>query len=206
LTEPKLWAGKYKSPEDLEEGYNKIRNTYTENQELKKQLQSFTTVPDDYQTTDVGLRQEQIQELKQIAKNAGLNQDQFFKTAKEMQDRINYQFEILEQRKKEIGEKDLNLLTDYVSKQYPEKLQETVLNKIIKDKEAMTEAMNHRSKILNSQVPGMDTGTGQQEEKYSGQKELVEAAKAHHKDPRNNALKERYIKIAAEVGNERFKK
>ena len=62
-----------------------------------------------------------------------------------------------------------------------------------------------RNEKLDSRAPGFTGGTAAVE-KYDGQKELNEAAKAWHKNPNNRQLRERYIALASEVGNARFKK
>lgn len=205
ILEPKLYAGKYKSVEDLEEGYKASEKFISENAVLKKKIEMFEKVPDDYEVSpEIAMRDAEIRELKVIAKNAGLNQDQFIKTAKEMQERLKYQLTAFEQAKQEVGEANLNILTDYVTSHYPERLREVVLTKLIKDKDAMTDALKHRESLLNSSVPGMDGAAGGKVEKFDGQKELIEAAKAAHKNPRDKVAQKHYIDIAAQIGNERF--
>lgn len=206
-SEPKLWAGKYKTVEELEEGYKSSLTVHNENKELKKQLESFTNIPDDYSVPDdLALREIELKDIKALAKNAGLTQEQFLRTAKEMQNRIAAQNSQFENAKKEIGEETLNVLDDYVSKNYPSSLKEHILNKLIRDKKAMTEAMEHRDKTLNSSAPGMDRGSISSPEKYDGAHELQKAAAEHHKDPRNKEKKARYLNLAKEVGHERFGK
>jgi hypothetical protein len=180
---------------------------YEENSTLKKELDKYTKPPEDYEVpSEIVMRDTEIQELKAIARNAGLNQDQFLKTAKEMQDRINYQLSSYEQAKQELGEANLNILTDYVAKNYPERLREVVLTKIIKDKDAMSDAMKHRDSILNNQAPGMDKAGADKPQKYDGEKDLKEAALAHHKNPKDAKARDRYIELAKQTGEERFKR
>lgn len=205
LVEPKLYAGKYKSVEELEEAYKASERFIGENTTLKKQIEQHTKVPDDYEVPpEIAMRETEIAELKSIARNAGLNQEQFVKTAKDMQNRISYQLSTFEQAKQELGEANLNVLTDYVTKNYPERLREHVLNKLIKDKDAMSDAMKHRESILNTQAPGMDSGNAGKPEKFDGEKDLKAAAAAYHKNPRDKEAQKRYVSLAAEVGNERF--
>lgn len=206
-SEPKLYAGKYKSIEDLEAAYKEGEKFIGENANLKRELEKYTKPPEDYEVSnDIALRDIEIQELKAIAKNAGLNQEQFLKTAKEMQSRINYQLTSFEQAKQELGEANLNILTDYVSKNYPERLREVVLTKLIKDKDAMTDAMKHRETVLNNQAPGMDKASAEKPQKYDGEKDLKEAAQAYHKNPKDHKARDRYIELARATGEERFKR
>jgi hypothetical protein len=206
-TEPKLYAGKYKSVEDLEKAYKDSEKFIGENTNLKRELEKYTKTPDDYEVSnDISLRDTEVQELKAIAKNAGLNQEQFLKTAKEMQSRINSQLSSFEQAKQELGEANLNILTDYVSKNYPERLREVVLTKLIKDKDAMSDALNHRDTLLNNQAPGMDKASAEKPQKYDGEKDLKEAAQAYHKNPKDHKARDRYIELAKATGEERFKR
>lgn len=206
-SEPKLYAGKYKSVEDLEEAYKASERFVGENNTLKKELEKHTSVPDDYEVTqDIVLRDSEIAELKAIAKSAGLNQEQFLKTALQMQTRISHQLTAFEQAKQELGEANLNLLNDYVTKNYPERLREVVLTKLIKDKDAMTDALKHRDTVLNSQAPGMDKATNDKPQKYDGERDLKEAAQAYHKNPKDHKARQRYIELARATGEERFKR
>ena len=206
ITEPKLWAGKYKTVEDLEEAYKNSRRAYTENADLKKQLEVYTNIPDDYELpSDMTLRQDEIKEIKSIAKNAGLTQSHFEKMAKEMESKIKANVDSFEKAKQEAGEDTINVLNDYVTRFYPEKLHETVINKLIKDKDAMSDALKHRDQILNSKVPGLSQGSTAMPQVYDGQKEVEKAALEYRKQP-TEKNRERYINLAREVGNERFKK
>lgn len=204
IVEPKLWAGKYKSPEDLEEAYKNTAKIYQDNQELKKQVEKLSVVPDDYTVpSELGLRQADINEIKAIAKASGLNQDQFIKTAQEMQTRIVKQNEVFEESKKALGEDKLTLINDYVSKNIPKHLHDVVLNKLIRSKDALDEALEHRSKLLNSEAPGMSQAGGNVPEKYDGATELRKAAEECHKDPGNMQKRNKYIELAREVGEAR---
>ncbi len=202
--EPKLWAGKYKSPEDLEEAYKNTAKIYQDNQELKKQVDRLSTVPDDYEVpSELGLRQADVNEIKAIAKASGLNQDQFVKTAQEMQTRIVKQNEAFEESKKSLGEDKLTLINDYVNKNIPKHLHDVVLNKLIRNKDALDEALAHRSKLLNSEAPGMSQAGGNVTQKYDGEAELRKAAEEAHKDPSNMQKRNKYIELAREVGEAR---
>lgn len=207
--EPKLWAGKYKTPEELEAALigkdKEFGKLYSEHGEIKKKYEEISTIPEMYQVpSDVNLRESEISEIRTIAKNAGLTQAQFERTAREMQARIHSNIEVIENRKKEIGEENLTILNDYVNKYYPENLRQAVLNQIIKDKNAMSDALKDRESRLNSSVPGMDRAGSGSPSRFDGDKELKEAHDAYHKSP-NERNRKRYIEIARQVGEERYK-
>ena len=204
--EPKLYAGKYKSDDELEKAYNSSATVIRDEREKARTLESKYKVPDEYEIPpELSMRDGEINEIKNIAKKAGLSQLQFVETAKEMQARVKHEIDSMESAKAGIGQEKLNVVNDYVERFYPESLRSTVLNKIIKDGNAMNDAMKHRDSILNSAAPGMSQGsTGATESRYDGQSELVKAANQYAKS-KSPADKERYIKLAAEVGNERYK-
>lgn len=205
-SEPKLFAGKYKTVEELEEGYKASLKVHLENKELKEKYDEATAVPEHYSIPEgIGLREVELSEISQIAQSSGLTQAQFERTARAMEGRIKSQRESFDKARKEIGDERLVLIEDYVKKTYPESLQQPVLNHIIKDKQAMDDALKHRDKLLDSRVPGME-GAGNQGKKqtYDGQKDVMEAAREFERNP-TQANKDRYIALAAEVGNERFK-
>lgn len=203
--EEKLLAGKYRSVEELEEAYKNSAKVYNENIELKKRLDGYTVTPGDYTLPEgLNLNEGHIRDLKDMAKQAGLNQDHFVKMATELDGRLKHNLQIFEDTKKSLGDDKINVLNDYVKKYYPEKLQDHVLTKLIKDKDAMSEAMEHRDKMLNSKVPGIERGNTVAPEKYDGQKELENAHREYERNP-NEKSRNKYIKVAEEVANERFK-
>lgn len=207
--EPKLWAGKYKSPEEMEEAligkdkeYGKL---YSEHNDIKSKYEQVVSIPENYTApNDIVLRETELAEIRAIAKNAGLTQAQFEKTAREMQSRIQAGHQILENNKKEIGDEKLAIINDYVKKYYPEHLQNAVLNQIIKDKNAMSDALKDRDARLNSQAPGMDQAGAGTPQKFDGEKDLQAAAETYRKTP-NARNKAKYIDMARQVGEERYK-
>ncbi len=211
IVSPKLWAGKYKSAEDMEAAivnkdaeYSKLSNEY---KSLKETHDTHTKVPEKYSDIEgIGLRREELADIQEIAKNAGLTQRQYEQTAKEMEARVINQRNQYEKSKQSIGDERLNILQDYVKKNYPESLQSVVLDKIIRDEKAMSDALKHRDQTLNSSVPGIDQGgSGAKPSNYDGQKEVMEAAKEYHRNKADRGARERYERLAIEVGNERFK-
>jgi hypothetical protein len=204
IAEPKLWAGKYKTPEQLEEAYRNSAKVFNENRELQAKLQEITSIPSEYQVPpDVVLRDSELKEIQSISKNAGLTQHQFEKTAREMQSRIRSNLESFERAKQEIPQETMIILQEHVKKTYPEKLQQVILNQLIKDKDAMSDALKDRDARLNSQAPGMNSASTSIKQRYDGEKELSQAAVEYRKSP-TATNKARYIDLARQVGESRF--
>jgi len=207
--EPKKFAGKFDTVEDLEKAYNEVGQTLRENANLKSEISQLRSAPDEYNLPDnILLQNDDLNDLKKIAKTANLSQEHFEKVAQQMSERAKNSLERYETRKKELGEEKLNVLQDFVKKSYPQNVQDAIINKCIEDNEAMSQIMNQRDKLLNSKAPGIDGagqgGGGGSRDAYDGQKEVKELAKEYLKsnDPR---IRERLINVAREVGHERFK-
>ncbi|HWI50134.1 MAG TPA: hypothetical protein VNU45_18135 [Rummeliibacillus sp.] len=156
-TQDKLYAGKFKTVEELEAGYNNAAKVYQENDDLKSKYTQATTVPDDYQVpANVALHDNDVAQLKQAAKESGLTQAQFEKLASKQNDNVRSKFENFENSKKEIGVDNLNLLQDFLNKTYPDKVAEKMLNEAIKNKDIRDQILEQRTKTLNSSVPGVN--------------------------------------------------
>lgn len=203
----KKWAGKFDTPEALEEAYNTSGKIHRENQELKDKYDSLTKVPEKYtlpETVKVTIREQAL--LDRAARKAGLNQEHYSKIVEEFHAEENSHMQALADRRKALGEEKINVIHDYVKKFYPAKLQDVMFNEIIKDDEAMSQAMSDRDKRLNSNVPGVDRGTtGGREEKYDGQAEMLKIRDEFQKHP-TQKNKERYIAIQAQLGEARYGK
>lgn len=159
-TPPVLYAGKFKSVEELEAGYNNAAKVYQENEDLKKKYDETTKVPDDYAVPgDVALHENDLAALKAAAKESGLTQSQFDKLALKQNSTVKGKLESFENAKKEIGADNLNLLQDFIGKNYPEKAGEALLKEAIKNKEVRDAILDQRTKALNSSVPGMNKVT-----------------------------------------------
>ncbi|WP_218814589.1 hypothetical protein [Rickettsiella endosymbiont of Dermanyssus gallinae] len=121
---PKLYAGKYKSVEELEKAYKNSAKVFNENKILQEKLKSYE-VPENYSLPEVSLAEPVLYDIQQLAKSAGLNQEQFNKTLLSMQEQqLQYQNQ-LEERKKQLGSQ-LKVVEDYVTKIYPAALHNTV--------------------------------------------------------------------------------
>lgn len=151
-----LYAGKFKSVEELEAGYKASLPTFQENEALKRQLQEHTDVPADYlMPAELQHDESRVNELKSRAKDAGLTQKQYEKLLFSDKQRVEANKVTYENSLKEIGDENLNLLKDYVSKNYPQGLQDQMMKTCISDKGAREAAMNHRAQLLNTQSAGV---------------------------------------------------
>jgi len=204
--EGRLFANKFKSVEELEKAYGNSVSAYNEKAKLEKELERYK-VPEDYSIPeDVPLRNEDFEEIKYIAKNAKLTQEQFELTTRNMADKIQQQHAQLEERRKAIGEDKLTLINDYVTKHIPEYARDVVLNKLIRDDKAMSDALKDRDQRLNSQAPGMSQAGGNVPERFDGQKELSKAASEFHRNPRDRQAQQRYLDLCRDVGHARMDK
>lgn len=123
---PKLYAGKYKSVEELEKAYKSSAKVFNENKVLQDKLKSYE-VPESYSLPDVSLAEPVLNDLQHLAKSAELNQEQFNKTLISMHEQQQKYQNQLEKQKKQLGDQ-LKVVEDYVTKTYPSALHSTVLN------------------------------------------------------------------------------
>lgn len=153
----KLYAGKFKTVEELEAGYKNSLPTFQENESLKTKLKEATEVPVSYlNPADVELDANRVSDLQARAREAGLTQAQYEKMVRDDKKRVDNYKSTFENARKEVGEETLNILRDYVGKHYPKALQDNMLNTFIVNKEARQAALDHRQQLLNNRVPGMD--------------------------------------------------
>lgn len=199
----KLYAGKFKTVEELEAGYKNSLPVFQENQTLKTKLEEVTKIPDEYKTPEgVTLHDSDLAEVKRLAKTSNLTQQQYEKLLLETNHKSKNQFEAFENAKKEIGADNLNMLQDYVKKYYPEKIGDAVLKKLILEKDARDIALQHRASLLNSQVPGM-SGTRPNSGYQVTQKDVLAA-----REEMNNsagkakvAARTKYIALSREMAH-----
>lgn len=191
----KLYAGKFKTVEDLEAGYKNSAIVYDENNNLKKKVEELSTIPDAYQNpTDVQLEANRIADIQARAREAGMTQAQYEKFLRGDKARIDKHHEGFESAKKEVGEQTLNILNDYVTKHYPKELQDGVMRTLIQNKEARQSALNHRDQLLNNQVPGVGRITPPS---YSVTDEDVKKAYDQKEKTRNSKDIQRYLNLVA---------
>jgi hypothetical protein len=154
--EEKLYAGKFKTIEDLEAGYKSSLPAIQENEALKKKVDELTAIPVTYlNPSDIEHDANRITDIQSRAKEAGLTQAQYEKFLRNDKARIEKNKANFEANRKEVGEETINILTDYVNKHYPKELGDNMLKTFIGNKEARNAALNHRQQLLNNQVPGM---------------------------------------------------
>ncbi len=153
----KLFAGKFKTVEELEAGYKNSLPTFQENEALKRQVTELTSVPESYlNPDDVQIEESRINDIKARAKEAGLTQAQYDKMLRGDKTRVENNKQNFEKVKKELGDETINILKDYVAKNYPKELHENMVNTFIGNKDARQAALNHRDLLLNNQIPGMN--------------------------------------------------
>lgn len=201
---PKLYAGKYQSVEELEKAYKNSSKVFNENKELQEKLKSFEA-PETYSLPEsLSLPEQEIQGLQNIAKTAGLNQKQFDKTLSAMTEQQQHYHNQIEERKKMLGDK-LTIIEDYVTKTYPSTLHTTILNTLIGDENAMSEALKHREQTLNTQVPGLSNQRASFSDPEDAKEALAKISGEYHKNPTEKNRK-RYINLANEVTETMIKK
>lgn len=202
----KKWGGKFDTPEEMEKAYNNTAKVYQENQDLKRQLEERAKAPEDYKVSDaIKMAEGELKGLKELAKKAGLTQDQFLRTAEEIQQITKAQMDSFEGRKKSIGDDQMIKLEDYVKKVSPgnEALQASMLNTLINDENARTRAFEHRNKLLSTGAPGMSTANGiDLTKRVDGKAELLEIRKKMAENPRDTKLQEKLIQRAREVAHD----
>lgn len=197
----KLYAGKFKTVEDLENGYKNSAAVFEENENLKRKLSEVASVPDDYQTpSDLSLPDELVGTIKEISKRAGLNQSQYEKLARESKERNEISDAKFKEAQKELGEENLNILKDFIGKNYPGKVSEAVLKQAIVDKEARAAILAQRQVLLNSSVPGMQRpGHGG----YNITKDDVLKARENlQKRPHDMKARDAYLNITSQYANQ----
>lgn len=199
----KLYAGKYNSVEELEKAYKNSAKVFNDNKALQERLKNYE-VPESYNLPDVSLPETMLQEIEALAKATNLSQEQFNKTLFAMSEQQKQYETQLENKKKTLGNK-LTVIQDYVTKTYPAALHTTVLNTLIGNEKAMTEALKHRDQLLNSQVPGLSNQQVQhQSDPYDAQQEMLKLAKEYEKSS-TEKNKNRLINLAKEAAEMRVK-
>jgi hypothetical protein len=201
--EPKLYAGKFKTVEELEAGYKSSLPTFQENETLKKQVEAATKVPDTYMNpNDVEIEATRVADLQARAKEAGMTQPQYEKFLRGDKSRVESHKAAFEQAKKEVGEQTINILQDYVNKNYPKEIAENMVRTFIVNKEARQAALNHRDQLLSNKVPGIGSvGAGG----YTvTQDDVNKAYAAKEKNKGDMKARQHYLNlIAAQAAQER---
>ena len=201
--EVKLYAGKFKTIEELESGYNNSAKVYQENEELKRRFDETTKVPDDYAIPGgIELHDNDLADIKRTAKDSGLTQNQFDKLVHAQNQTVKTKFESFESSKKEIGADNLNMLQDFIGKSYPEKAGQALLKEAIKNKEVRDAILEQRSKHLNSTIPGSSTASASNYNSVNH--EDVRKARDVMMNSRGRARVEaqaRYVSLSSQLAN-----
>lgn len=198
--EEKMYAGKFKSVEELEEGYKNAAKVYQENEELKQKLNDYQP-PVDYQVPKLeGLNEQVLKDVQQRAKAAGLNQKQFEAMLMRSQEEAMNQSKYVQDKMKALGDQQLATLKDYVGRRYPKAVQDDIIKKAALDQETYQAILEQRNNELNTQVPGINKVTPAS---YRINKEDVLNARAEYvKRPQDRALKERYLKMMSNYAHQ----
>jgi hypothetical protein len=155
--ENKLYAGKFKTVEDLETGYKNAATVYDENEKLKKQMSELSEVPSSYlNPADLEVDQARATDIQARAKEAGMTQAQYEKFLRSDKARVEQQKQNFEKAKKELGEETMNLIQDFVNKAYPKEVAEGIINATVVNKEARQAILNQRQRALDNRMPGME--------------------------------------------------
>lgn len=194
--EQKLFAGKFKTVEELEQGYKNSAVVFDENENLKTKMVELTTIPHDYiNPSDIELDASRVEDLKARAKEAGLTQVQYEKMIRSDKARVDSYKQTFENAKKEVGEETLNILKDYVTKNYPKELQESMVNTFISNKDARQAALNHRNTLLSNNIPGANKVNANNY--HVSDKDVKQAYFDKEKNKNDPKAREHYLKLIA---------
>lgn len=192
VEQEKLLAGKFKSVEDLENAYKSSAKVFQENEELKKMIQ----VPETYELpADNKISEDQIENIRIVAKNSGLSQHQFEKMVIEANKLALNNVEKLEKSKKEIGDFTLNMLDDYVSAHYAPELKEKVMNDLVRNPTLRDAAMRHREQLLDKRIPGMNATVTSNPVGAVSSDELQKAIRESNNNPADINLRNKMIDL-----------
>lgn len=190
----KLYAGKFPTVEALEEGYKNSAKVYQENEALKKQLDDYKAPNEYLKPSNVAIDDKEFEDIRVLAKNSHLTQVQFERLAMETHARNQRRIQDIDAKTKAIGEENLNVLKDYVGKNFPGEMAETVLNKLIMDDNARAAALSHREKILANLAPGIGSSPPIGYHAVTHE-DVVKARDAANKMQGNAKLRDTYLRL-----------
>ena len=203
--EPQLYAGKFKSIEDLEKGYKEGLSVHLRNKELETEINTMRTLPDSYQVPEgIQLRESHINDIKDLAKCSGMNQNQFDSALKNYNDKVASQLSDIETRRNQVGEEKINVIKGYVDNKFSEfddSFRQEVINKCIRDDNMMEKVMSDRDNMLNSKAPGVNQVPVQVQRRNDMKSELFDAGIKAKMDPRNKSAREKYINLCRDVAH-----
>jgi hypothetical protein len=204
-----LYAGKFKSVEELEKGYKESLSVHVKNKELEEKLSQMQTVPDSYNVPESSiLDSKQLAELTEVAKNSKMSQEQFDAAINSLASNAKQQESQWETRKKLIGEQNINVLKKYVDENfstYDERFRGQMLNQIILDDATMEKAMEDREKRLNSSIPGVNqTGNNTPNDINTGRAEAQALAQRAMAEPGNKENIKKLLNLCRDLGHARM--
>lgn len=204
-----LYAGKFKSVEELEKGYKESLSVHMKNKELEGKLAEMQAVPESYNVPEMSnLDSKQLAELTEVARNSKMTQAQFDAAISSLASNVQQQQSQWETRKKLVGEQNINVLKKYVDdnfSSYDEEFRNTMLNKIISDDSTMEKAMQDREKKLNSSLPGSNqTGQFMPTDIASGRAEAQKLALRAMAEPNNKEARAKLLNICRDLGHARM--
>lgn len=153
--ENNLLLGKYKTVDDLVEGYKNLQsfvNKKSEVEDENKQLKEQINVPESYNKPDVQIENTELDQYKEKAKQLGLTQKQFESfIADQIKEKENYTNQVKskeDNRKKKYSENGYNQLIQYIKEQH--KLNDKTIKNLSDDE--IDAFNNHRIKLLSSSI------------------------------------------------------
>lgn len=206
--EPQLYAGKFKSVDELEKAYKEGFGVHLKNKELESKIQEFTTPPDEYSIPEnISLRDSKVSELKALAKTSGMTQDQFNNAARKINDDVQKNLSRYQEAMDKAGEDKINLVKGYLDKKlsaFDDDIKSNILTKVISNDKVMENIMSDREKDLNSNVPGINQTADQKIMRENDMKrEKYEAGLKTMLDPRDKAARAKFINMCRDIGHAR---
>ena len=204
-----LYAGKFKSVEELEKGYKESLSVHMKNKELETKLAEMQAVPESYNVPEMSnLDSKQLAELTEVARNSKMTQAQFDAAISSLASNAQQQQSQWETRKKLVGEQNINVLKKYVDEtfsSYDEGFRSTMLNKIISDDSTMEKAMQDRERKLNSSLPGSNqTSQSMPTDIASGRAEVQKLALRALAEPNNKEARAKLLNMCRDLGHARM--
>lgn len=202
-TQDRLYAGKFKTVEELEKGYRESLPVHIKNKELEERLSKIGSVPNEYMVpVGIELSQDKVREIQHISKEAGMNQDQFSNAVKAASIEYHEKMTRLEERKAEIGEQKVNMVKSYLDRNFNsfgEDVKNDLFLKTIENPATMEQIMNDRESQLNSTIPGTDRISISTNPQQSLEKEFKEACKISSGNPADAEARNRTIELANQL-------
>ncbi len=175
-----LFAGKYKSVEELESAY---KHSESKIGEVTAKLKEFDA-PEDY-AVEIEMPAETAADIKALAKEAGMSQSQLNKMLSALhtknlvaQQKAEAQLSTVE---KEIGTEKLRLLDNFVEQTYPASIAKAIKQEYRSNKDVAEQFYQTRENSLRKVLP--TSGFASQPDERAVDKEMRELAIKSQTDP-----------------------